>query len=334
MTEHQTLFEAWLNQHDDAAWAQVIFRLLPSVHEVDRRAVQIWFAFFPLKLKRAFDRAADPARLERDLVLKGKWRLADQVDSSAHFLYGHRWWPQVKKAVAAYAESSSAPHSLSLEDQILEVAGKVAGEVKADRLLLTAITAVAFMTLQQVGHELFRQPSAPLSAKPDRSPEQILRERATDDSQGILAFLRTVDKRFTVTFDENDPAAKFPAINLQDLTMAAKLDARPHHLKDARCVAGEGPIPVECRTAACGTCWVGVLSDASKVSAPTRLETDKMNSVFCYPGFNAAPDSPIRLACQTRAHGNVSIVIPPWNGLLWRLKKIEETEAETVDSRK
>lgn len=147
MTEHQTLFEAWLNQHDDAAWAQVVFRLLPSVHEVDRRAVQIWFAFFPLKLKRAIDRAADAVRLERDLVLKGNWKLADQVDSSAHFLYGYRWWPQVKKAVAAYAESASAPHSLSLEDQILEVAGKVAGEVRADRPLLAAVTAVAFMTL-------------------------------------------------------------------------------------------------------------------------------------------------------------------------------------------
>lgn len=334
MTEDQSLFEAYLNQYDDQAWAQVVNRLSPSMHEVDRRAAQIWFAFFPLKLKRAFDRAADPAKLERELILKGRWKLADQADSSAHFLYGHRWWPQVKKTVAAYAESASAPHSLSLEDQILEVAGKVAAEVGADKSLLTAITAVALMTLQQVGHESFSQASAPVAAPNSKSPDQIVRERATDDWQGLFAFLRTVDQRFTVIFDENERAAKFPIVNTQDLTMAAKLDARPHHLKDARCTPGEGPIPVECRTAACGTCWVGVLSDAAKVSAPARLETDKMNSVFCYPGFNAAPDSPVRLACQTRAHGNVSIVIPPWNGLLWKLKKLEETEAETVGSEK
>src|SRR6266511_440255 len=28
----------------------------------------------------------------------------------------------------------------------------------------------------------------------------------------------------------------------------------------------EGPIPVECRSASCGTCWVGVLGGAEKLS--------------------------------------------------------------------
>ena len=34
-----------------------------------------------------------------------------------------------------------------------------------------------------------------------KSPEQILKERAKDDSQGLLGFLKTVDKKWTVTFD-------------------------------------------------------------------------------------------------------------------------------------
>ncbi|HZS08229.1 MAG TPA: hypothetical protein VFD58_25570 [Blastocatellia bacterium] len=332
MGNPQSLFEAYLNQHDDAAWEQVIRKLLPSIHPVDARATQIWFAFFPLKLKRALDESPDPEKLARDLILKGNYRLADQVDSSAHFLYGHRYWPEVKKTVAAYAEATAAPHSLALADQILDVAGKVAAQSGADRSLLVGITAAAFMTLQQVGGELFKRPSAAVGKKISKSPEQILKERQSDSSQGLFGFLRTVDKRFTVIFNENDPEAKFPVINTQDLTMAAQQDKRPHHLRDPRCMEGEGPIPVECRTAACGTCWVGILSDTSKVSEPAGREVNRMNDTFCYSGFTGEQDSPIRLGCQVKCYGNVSIVIPPWNGLLRKLSRLDEPEQETVTS--
>ena len=106
----------------------------------------------------------------------------------------------------------------------------------------------------------------------------------------MFGFLRTIDKRFTVTFDERNRESKFKIVHTQDLTMAAQLDKRPHHLNDPRCKAGEGPIPVECRTAACGTCWVGVLSDASKVAEPTSREINMMNETFCYSGFTGTPD--------------------------------------------
>lgn len=327
MAEEQALFTAYLNQYDDAGWAQVSNELLSSIHPVDQRATQIWFAFFPLKLKRALDAADDPDSLARSLILKGRWRLADQVDEAAHFLYGHRYWPEVKRAVADYAESATAPQSLALADQILQVAGQVAAQVRADKSLLVGITAVAFMTLQQVGAEVFRQPAIATARKTVKSPEQIVRERQTDDSQGLFSFLRSVNKKFTVTFDESDPTAKFPATEMQDLAMAAAADKRPHHLRDERCKEGEGAIPVECRTAACGTCWVGVLSDPAKVSVPAGREVNRMNDLFCYPGFNGEQTSPIRLACQTVCHGNVSIVIPPWNGVLWKLDRKSETEA-------
>ena len=55
----------------------------------------------------------------------------------------------MKQAVAAYAETSN--FTTPLHEQIADVATKVAAQVNADKSLLTGITAVAFMTLEQVG---------------------------------------------------------------------------------------------------------------------------------------------------------------------------------------
>src|SRR5438552_9453549 len=117
MTNNESLFHAFLNQHDDAAWARVMTELLPSIHPVDQVATRVWFSFFPLKLLRALQSSPDPAVTARDLFLSGNYRLADQVDNSADFLYGHRYWPEVKRAVLEYA--ATAPTSLTLREQIL-----------------------------------------------------------------------------------------------------------------------------------------------------------------------------------------------------------------------
>ncbi|MBS1812762.1 MAG: hypothetical protein JST84_31635 [Acidobacteria bacterium] len=311
-------FESFLNQHDDTDWLQVLFKLEPNIHPVDQRATRIWFAFFPLKLKRAFDAAEDQQKFEVSLTLKGKYLLRDQVDESAHFLYGHRYWPQVKQAVVNYAEASDS--TAPLYEQVTTVANQVAAQVNVSPSLLLGITAVAFMTLAQVGLEKMRFAAVMTVRHSTKSPEQVLAERNTDDSQGLFGFLRTVDKRYTVTFNEDVEAAKFPVVHMQDITMAAAEDKRPHYLNDPRCKEGEGPLPVECRTCACGTCWVGVLSDPSKLSPPAAREIDKAQNVFCYDGFTGEKDSPIRMACQVKCYGNVSIVIPPWHGLLRKLK--------------
>jgi ferredoxin len=318
MSQNESLFQAFLNQHDDAAWARVIAELLPAIHPVDQAATRIWFSFFPLKLFRALRDSPDPDKTAKELLLGGKYRLADQVDSSAHFLYGHHYWPQVKRAVAEYAEAASAPASLALAEQIREVARRVAAPLKVDPALLTGITAVAFMTLQQTGPEAFRQPATPAAPKRTKAPEQILKDRARDDRSGVLGFLKTVDHVFTVTFDEQDPGATFKVVNMQDLTMAAAKDGRDYRSRDARCI--EGPIPVECRNASCGTCWVGILSDTRKLSEPGEREVRRMEEC-AYAGFVPDQSSLIRLACQTKCHGNVSIVIPPWNGVLGRLNQ-------------
>src|ERR1043165_9763565 len=135
----ETPLEIFLNGHDDEAWRATLAHLSPAIHEVDRTATpiwfyffpvatqpaappqpspaihevdrtatQIWFYFFPLALQRAFEQSEDPEALARELLMQGKWRMKDQVDSSHTFLSGHRFWPKVKRAVARAAEASDA----------------------------------------------------------------------------------------------------------------------------------------------------------------------------------------------------------------------------------
>ena len=89
-------------------------------------------------------------------------------------------------------------------------------------------------------------------------------------------------------------------------------------------------MPVECTAASCGTCWVGVIAGQEKLSPVARRERRQMK-VF---GYNQpADDTPfIRLACQARAMGNATIVIPPWNGVFGKkvYGNIEEVELEPV----
>src|SRR5260370_26088424 len=68
------------------------------------------------------------------------------------------------------------------------------------------------MTMQQTGLPAFKEAPGTISIDSKhrkKAPEQILRARAKDDSQGLLGFLKTVDKQFTVTHDENDDKAKY-----------------------------------------------------------------------------------------------------------------------------
>src|SRR5450432_2153363 len=92
---------AQLCRYDVATWASAVSTLSPSVHQIDRNATTIWFAFFPLELQQALEAADGDADKARRLGLMGTWRLADQVDRSHRFLYAHRYWPQVKTAMSA-----------------------------------------------------------------------------------------------------------------------------------------------------------------------------------------------------------------------------------------
>src|SRR6267154_3147837 len=135
----ETSFETFLNQHDEEAWSAVLATLLPAIHEVDRNATQIWFAFYPLSLFRALQQADDRDKLAQQLLLQGDYELKDQVDRSHKFLYGHRFWPQVKTAVEQHADSFNQTARASLADQILSVARSVAQQLKKDETLLVGI---------------------------------------------------------------------------------------------------------------------------------------------------------------------------------------------------
>src|SRR5712671_2026790 len=140
---NETSFETFLGQQNEEAWASALATLLRSIHEVDRTATQIWFAFYPLALCRALQQADDRDKLVQQLLLQGDYDLKDQVDRSHKFLYGHRFWPQVKSAVEQHADSFNQTSRDSLADQILAVAQRAAQAAKKDVSLVLGITAVA-----------------------------------------------------------------------------------------------------------------------------------------------------------------------------------------------
>jgi ferredoxin len=330
MSTNQTDFERFLQQHDESAWAQALHELLPATHKVDRNATRIWFAFFPLALQRALATAADPAQLAQKLLLQGKYQLKDQIDTSHTFLYGHRFWPEVKLATLAHVVGFKvADNNDTLAAQIRAVARVVASQRRMNETLLVGITAAAFMTVQQVGLAAFR--ATPGAVALDRqhaklSPEEVLRARAKDDSQGLLGFLRTTDRRWTVVWDENNDEARFQMVNSQEVASAAATDQRDWWQTDPRCTIGEGPIPVQCRSASCGTCWVGVLGGAEKLSDVSARERKAMR-LFGYIDTDEARPI-IRLSCQAQGTGAVSIVIPPWNGVFGKQLRGQQTEQE------
>jgi ferredoxin len=317
----QTPFEQFLAGHDEEAWAASLTTLLRSVHDVDKNATQIWFSFFPLSLCCAFEATDDPELLAAQLLVRGVYPLKEQVDSSHKFLYGHRYWPEVKKAVETLSLGFAAGDAGGLSDHILKVAREVAQTLKVDQSLTVGITAVAFMTLRQAGMPAFKNAKGEMlldRQHAKKSAEQILRERAVDDGQGLFGFLKTVDKKRTVTHDENDNAAKYKLNNAQDLAWGAEAD-RSRNWREIDPRRPEGPIPVECRSASCGTCWVGVLGGAEKLSDVAVREGKKIKE-FGYVD-TTEPKPLIRLACQAQALGAVSVVIPPWNGVFGKYLK-------------
>lgn len=323
-----TIFENFLNKFDERDWLAAIEKLLPSIHAVDRNAVQVWFRFYPLKLIRFLQSAEDKAKAAQKFVLQGDYELKNRIDSSHRYLYGHRFWSETKAEIENRAASfNNADGDLSA--MIEEIARAVAEKSKADKSLTIGIAAIGLMTLAQVGLESFKNAKGE-TEKPKglltKSPDQIVKERLKDDSQGIFGFLKTVDQKFTVVYDETVSDAKFQIINDEEIaTGSARNQTKNWKEADERC--WEGVVPVECRSAACGTCWVGVLGGEEKLSEVSRLERKQMK-VFGYqqPGTSKPF---LRLACQARTYGNVSIVIPPWNGVFGKkIYGVEDVELE------
>ncbi len=319
-----------LEGYSESDWLAVVEAIAGDVHEVDRNAVQIWFRFYPLDLVRYLESADDVEQTMRAMVMKGDFGLLDKIDTSHRFLYGHQYWPQTRAAVLARAESDSPMNDIATE--IRGIAKTVAADAKVKESLTLGIASVGLMTLVQAGFDELKASSG-VAEKPSglmsKSPDAIVEARAKDDSQGILGFLKTIDKEFSVNFRAFAYEGKFPVVSEEEIASASQKDrSREWQEFDSRC--WEGPVPIECTSASCGTCWVGVLGGEGKLSAPSARERKAMK-VF---GYEQPEDEKpfIRLACQAKATGNVTLVIPPWNAVFGKKVRggIEEVELEPV----
>jgi ferredoxin len=324
-----TNLETYLSRFTESEWNAAIASLLPCIHEVDKNAVQIWFRFYPLSLIRAIESAENREETLHSFAMQGDFELKNKIDTSHHFLYGHRYWPTVKAAIEAETVVfTDQTHDLA--EEIKQIAILVAEKLKVERPLINGIVAVGLATLNQVGVEAFK-------AAPDtvekiigimaKSPDAVIAERAKDDSQGLFGFLKTVDKKYTVTYDNLRNTSKFPVMDGQEVATASSKNLTGQFKEeDERC--WEGVVPVECLSASCGTCWVGVLGGQEKLSEVRPRERRQMK-VFGYVDTDE-PKPFIRLACQAKASGNVSIVIPPWNGVFGKkiYGNVEELELE------
>jgi len=308
-------FDLFLGQLGEEEWNDTLSRILPSIHPVDQAGTQIWFGFWPLKLARLLRDSSDLKETARELLLDGNYRLEEQLDASVTFLYGSLYWTQVKQALAAEVKAYEGSQSLVLEEQIRELSDDLAKQLGIDSSLLLGTVAIAFMALAQLGQDCFSaaaQDTNPVRTD-KRSPDKILKARAK--GEGILDFLRPGGRRFTVNFDESRSDATFQCREAQDLSMAATTDTRDHQSRDHRCI--DGPIPAECRSGSCGYCWVGVLSGRENLVEMSQHEKKRLG-YFGYAHFETNDESHplIRLACQAKCYGPVTVVIPSWNGSL------------------
>ena len=324
-----TQLESYLNKFTEFEWLEAVETLLPCIHEVDRNAVQIWFRFYPLSLKQFIDGAEDRDATLHGIVMQGDFELKDQIDTSHRFLYGHRFWKTVKAAVEAESVVF-ADQTHSLNEEIKQIGMLVAEKLKVERPLVNAIVTVGLMTLNQVGIDAFKAATGEVE-KPSgimtKSPNAIVEARAKDDSQGLFGFLKTINKKFSVNYIAAFATGKFPVMNEQEIASASANDRSQNWQEmDSRC--WEGPVPVECTAASCGTCWVGVLGGQEKMDDVKPRERRQMK-VF---GYNQPDDARpfMRLACQARAAGNVTLVIPPWNAVFGKkvYNNVEEVTLE------
>jgi len=249
--------------------------------------------------------------------MNGRYRLADVADTSHEFLYGHRYWPMVKKAV-----DPDAPDGRFERIERIAAASGVPDE------FALGMAAIALMTLEQCGPGFF---SSEYEPQVDRlSPNEWLKRRAKPSRPSLMERLKGKTSMERVVFSEQKEEGWFPILPQQEITTAAELDKRPFHESDPRCYEGMGSIPVDCRSGSCGTCWVGILGGNENLDPVEEFEQKRME-YFGYwdSGFVKGNEARplIRLACQARANGSVSIVIPPWNGVFGRSRRERELQS-------
>jgi len=75
-------FETFLASMSESDWNSAIAALLPSIHPVDRNAVQIWFRFYPLSLEQFLSASEDRDEAKRSIAMQGDFGLAGRIDEA------------------------------------------------------------------------------------------------------------------------------------------------------------------------------------------------------------------------------------------------------------
>ena len=308
-------FEEYLGEKNEQVWFETLNLIYSDIHQVDRDATKIWFSFWPLKLAQGLDKAKNLENTFKKFQLDGNPLLREQIDESVKYLFGARFWVPVKKAVLTYSKGNVDPKGISLDQHILKLSREVENQLSIDAGVLVGIVAISLMILKQVGF-------SSLSAVSDRlipinnteSPDKVLKSRKVNG--GLRNILGWKSKMHQVIFDERTRTSFFEAADGQDLSMASKGDKRDFRSQDSRKIAG--PVPAQCRSGACGYCWIGILAGQKNLSKLTEFEKDRLE----YFGYSSPEDDikehpVIRLACQSKCYGKVSITVPPWNGVLF-----------------
>ncbi len=292
----------------EEAWEQALAELGPGIHPVDREATRVWLAFWPAKLQMELRAAREPGEVARRFKLEGQYRLEQALEESLGFFYGARYWDAVRRhALRVLKQEGRSPAASARE-----IAAAVAREARLAEDLVVGVSLAAVVAAQQVGLERLAEPRrVPARLSRYGSPQEVLRMR-----RGGRRFWSLLARRHRVVWDESEPGRRsFPALEGQNLTMAAAQDRRAYRDLDPRRV--EGPIPVQCRSGQCGTCWIGILGGRERVSPIETYEARQLEHFgYVHRVDPAEPHPPVRLACQCVVHGDLSVVIPPWNGLL------------------
>jgi ferredoxin len=292
----------------------VVDAVARETHEIDRDALRVWFSIWPDLLRDLTAPGEDQQRRLKFFQMNGTFRLGEMTDLSHRFLYGHRYWPAIKNAMSEVNETGRW--------QRIEACTAAS---RAPRAFALAMSALAQMTLEQCGPDFLAKPYEPMVRV--ESPEELGKRRTRAGKPSLLARLTGAAAGDRVTFDEQNPNAWFPILPTQEITTAAEADKRPYHQQDGRCYEGMGPIPVDCRSGSCGTCWVGIIGGNENLDPVEEFERKRME-YFGYwdSGFvHTGVERPLlRLACQARANGSVTIVIPPWNGVFGRSRRDRE----------
>ena len=302
----------WLTKLEQGAWDRTVEEILPALHEVDRLPLKIWFAWWPIKLGEGLSRAPDLDVLERDWQLEGQFSLADQLPQTIQIFYAAFCWQEVARSTLEWAQADGEPPQTDLSNLLMDRAKEVARLAKIDVGLVLPLQAVAFMALRQVGSQPLRKGWS--AARRSLTPAKLFDQRQREPRAGIFSFLRNADRQHSVCFDEVS-GDRFKAYQDQDLSMASAMDTRDHTVRDPRCT--EGPIPFQCRSGFCGSCWIGVIGGKERLASITEYEKKRLR-YFGYMSAQEEPGThpPIRLACQAACQGSVTILVPPWNGVL------------------